>query len=163
MNAMKNNQGFTFIEIIIVIAIMAVLAVMILPSLSRFRNEQALKNATADIVSLLNKAKSDADSLTLSTDYSVHFESGRAVYFIGTSFTEPNSNNRELTLDSAVTIPSSGGINLNGGGSNVTFTRLTGDDRGYVTGYGTIIVQLTSDSSRQKIITINKTGAVSVN
>ncbi len=159
----KINKGITIIEIVIVIAIIGALSAIIFPSLSKFRQEQALKNTTADIISLLNKAKSDADSLTIATDYSVHFESGRAVYFIGTSFTEPNATNKEVTLDSSVTIPASGGINLNGGGSDVTFTRLTGDARGYVTGYGTIIVRLVSDSSRQNTITINKTGSVSVN
>jgi hypothetical protein len=88
---------------------------------------------------------------------------GEQCTFIGSSFAEPNSTNQEITLNSAVTIPVSGGITLDGGGSNVTFTRITGDDRGYVTGYGTIIIRLTSDATRQKTITISRTGAVSVN
>lgn len=158
----KNNKGFTALELLFVIAIIVILSAMIIPSLSNFRKEQALKNTTADIISLLNKAKSDADSLALGTDYSVHFETDRAVYFIGTVFDDAAVTNQEVNLDSSVIIPASGGINLNGGGSNVVFTRLTGDDRGYVTGYGTIIIRLASDATRQKTITINKTGAVSV-
>lgn len=163
---MKNftTRGISVIEILITISILTILLAIILPSLSRFRQEQALKNAVADVVSLLNKAKSDADSLTLSTDYSVHFETGKAVYFIGTIYNSSATTNQEVTLDtSVVSIPASGGINLDGGGSEVTFTRLTGDSRGYVTGYGNIIIRLVSDSSRQSTITISKTGSVSVN
>jgi len=158
-----SNKGTTVLEIVMAVAIIAILSAVILPNLATFNREQALNNTTADIISLLNKAKSDADSLTLATNYSVHFESTRAVYFLGTSFTEPNASNIEVLFDSAVTIPVSGGINLNGGGSNITFTRQTGDTRGYVTGYGTIVIQLTSDPARQKTITINRTGSVSVN
>lgn len=157
------NKGVTIIEILVSIAIIGIIFAIVIPNFSDFGKEQALNNTTSDIVSLLNKAKSDADSLTLSTDYSVHFESDRAVYFIGTSFTEPNATNIEIVFDPSVTIPASGGINLNGGGSNVTFSRLTGNTRGYVTGYGTINVQLVSDATRQKTITINRTGPVSVN
>jgi len=149
-------------EIIVVIAIMAIIISIIVPNLANFRNEQALKNATADIMSLLNKAKSDANSLSVDTNYGVHFETGRAVYFVGDSFTEPNVNNKEVIIPSSVSIPL-GGISLNGGGSNIIFTRLTGDDRGYVTGYGTITLQLTSNPTRTKVITINKSGSISVN
>jgi Tfp pilus assembly protein FimT len=77
----KLNEGKLMIELLLAITVIAMLSALILPSLSQFRNEQSLKNAVADVVSLLNKAKSDANSLTVSTDYSVHFESGRAVYF----------------------------------------------------------------------------------
>ena len=159
----KQNKGVTIVEILISVAIIGILSAIIVPNFSEFRREQALNNTTSDIISLLNKAKSDADSLTLSTDYSVHFESDRAVYFVGTSFTEPNSSNIEILFDPSVEIPASGGLNLNGGGSDVTFTRLTGSTRGYVTGYGTINIQLVSDATRQKTITINRTGPVSVN
>jgi type II secretory pathway pseudopilin PulG len=160
----KSNKGITIVEILIVVSIMVILLAVILPSLLKFRREQALKNAVADVVSLLNKAKSDADSLTVSTDYSVHFETGKAVYYIGSVYNSSTSTNKEVTLDtSVVSIPASGGISLNGGGSEVTFTRLTGDSRGYVSGYGTIIIRLVSDATRQITITISKTGTVSIN
>jgi Tfp pilus assembly protein FimT len=154
-----NNKGITIIEILMVISTIVILTIIIVPNLSKFRNEQTLNNTVSDIVSLLNKARNDTISSLNSNNYSVHFESGRVVYFNGSVFNNGDGTNSSTTLDSSVTIPSSGGINLNGGGSDVIFTRISGD----TSNYGTIIVRLTSDGTRQKTITINKTGSVSSN
>lgn len=156
---LTHNKGISMIEILIVIAIMVVIIAIVVLSLSRFRAEQSLQGTTADIVSLLNEARTNTISSKNSTTYGVYFETNRAVLFAGSSFSEPNSNNKQLDLDSTVNIPSSGGISLNGGSSSVVFTRISGD----TANYGTIILRLTSDATRQKTITINKTGVVSSN
>lgn len=152
-------RGITVLELIIVISIIAVLSAIIFLNLSKFRSEQSLQGTTSDIISLLNKARTDTISSKNSTNYGVHFETNRAVLFTGSSFTEPNVTNEQINLDSSVLIPVSGGINLNGGGSDVIFTRISGD----TANYGTIIVRLSSDATRQVTITINKTGIVSSN
>ncbi len=110
-------------------------------------------------MALLHKAKSDSLSSLNSNNYSVHFENNRMVYFIGDTFSEGDSGNQIVNFESEVNIPTTGGINLNGGGNNVVFSKLAGN----VVGYGTIIIQLTSDPTRQKTITIEKTGAISSN
>ncbi len=153
------NKGITVIEIIIVISIIVALSAIILPSLSSFRRERSLDNATQDIISMLNKARNDTVSSLNSMAYGVHFESDKVTYFQGPTFNSIASSNVVLLLDPSVNIPSTGGINLGGGGSDVIFTRLTGD----TVNYGTIILQLTSDATRQKTITISKTGAISSN
>lgn len=153
------NQGISLLEILFVISIIIVITVMIVLNLSKFRSEQALQNTTSDIISLLNEARTNTISSKNATYYSVHFESARAVLFTGGTFTEPVSTNKQIDIDSSVTIPASVGISLNGGGSDVIFTRISGDTQDY----GTIIVRLTSDATRQKTITINKTGIVSSN
>ncbi len=153
------NKGISFLETIITIAILAIIIAIITPSLSTYKQTQTLKNTGDDIISLLNQARMQTLSSVNSTYYSVHFETGRAVLFTGGTFSEPNSSNNQITFDSLVNIPATGGINLNGGGSNVSFTRLTGDTNQY----GTIIVQLTSDATKQITININKAGIVSSN
>jgi prepilin-type N-terminal cleavage/methylation domain-containing protein len=152
------NKGITMIEFIIVIAIIGVIAGIVMPSLSTFRRTQALRNATEEVVSLLNKARTDTLASLNSTNYSVRFESTRAVYFVGTVFTDGLSTNKVVSFGSLVTLPPAN-ISLNGGVTTVTFTRLTGD----TTAYGTITLQQSSDATLQKIITINKTGLVSAN
>jgi len=146
-------------ELLMVIAIVVIISLISVPKLIDFKNEQTLKNTVEDVMALLHKAKSDSLSSLNSNNYSVHFENNRMVYFIGGSFSEGDSGNQVFNFESEVNIPTTGGINLNNGGSNVIFSKLAGN----VIGYGTIIIQLTSDSSRQKTITIEKTGAISSN
>lgn len=158
-NILYKNKGITFLEVMIAMAILVLIITVVTPSLSSFRNQQSLKNTTDDIVSLLNQARMQTLSSQNSTYYSVHFESGRAVLFTGGTFTEPNGTNKQITFDGRVLIPASGGINLFGGGTNISFTRLTGDTNQY----GTIIIRLVSDATKQKTITINKLGIASTN
>ena len=126
-------------------------------NLSGFRDQQALKNNTEDIISILNKARQNTLSSLNSTNYSVHFETNKVVLFVGSTYSSVNSSNEQFNLSSVVNIPISGGINV-GGGSDVVFERLTGETIG-----GTIILRLISDSTKQKTIIINKTGIVSSN
>lgn len=155
----QRNTGKTILEIVIAISILIIILAMIVPALSTFRNDQTIKNTTEDIISLLNEARTDTLSSKNSTYYSVHFESTRAVYYAGGTFTDGLSTNKVITFDTLVSLPISGGINLNGSGSDVHFTRLSGDTNEY----GTIVVQLKSDATKQKTITIAKTGVVSAN
>ncbi|MFA7192163.1 MAG: hypothetical protein WC089_02590 [Candidatus Paceibacterota bacterium] len=153
------NKGIGAIEILISIAILAVITAVVMPSLSSFKNHQVLVNTAEDVVSLLNKARMETLASKNSNYYSVHFETNRAVLFTGGVFNRSDSNNYVVNFDSAVSIPSSGGINLTGGGANVTFTRLTGDTNQN----GNIVLQLNSDNNQKKIITIKKTGVSSSN
>jgi prepilin-type N-terminal cleavage/methylation domain-containing protein len=159
---MLNNmykKGFTMIELLIVISILAVLSALIFPSLSKFRNDRILQNTTADIISLINKARSDTISSLNSTNYGVHLSTNSATYFVGSTYTNGVGSNVVVTFDATVNVPSTGGYSLNGGGGDIIFTRLTGD----TTNYGTIILQLVSDTTKQKTITVTQTGSVSSN
>ncbi len=155
----QKNTGQTVLEIVIAISILIIILAILVPSLATFRNDQTIKNTTEDIISLLNEARTNTLSSENSTYYSVHFEANRAVYYTGGTFTDGVSSNKVITFDTLVSLPASGGISLNGSGSDVHFTRLSGDTNQN----GTIIVRLVSDATKQKIITIAKTGIVSAN
>jgi type II secretory pathway pseudopilin PulG len=158
----KNNKGVSIVEILIVISIIIAIGAIVALNLSKFRDEQALKNTTVDIVTLLNKARQNTLSSLNSNNYSVHFESDKAVLFSGTTYSSSSSDNDPIIFSSAVTIPATGGINISGGGSDINFKRLTGDViNGTIS--STIIIELVSNPSRQKTITINKTGIISSN
>lgn len=154
-----NKKGFTIIELLVVISITTILITIVTPNLSKFKRERTLDNTVSEIISVVNKARNDTISSLSSNVYGVHFETNRIVYFVGSTFNNLDASNVVSAIDSSVVIPSTGGINLNGGGSNVIFTRLTGD----TTNYGTIVLQLSSDSTRQKTLIINKTGTISSN
>jgi prepilin-type N-terminal cleavage/methylation domain-containing protein len=153
------QAGFTLVELIIVLSIIALLAGIMMPSLSGFHNEQALRNTTEDVLSLLNQARSDTLGSLNATNYSVAIGSDRVTYFAGSTFSNSDPSNQVVMLDSSVTVAPSIGISLNGGGSTVTFDRLTGD----TSTYGTIILELIADPTQQKTITVSKTGLISSN
>ncbi|MFA6386717.1 MAG: prepilin-type N-terminal cleavage/methylation domain-containing protein [Candidatus Paceibacterota bacterium] len=153
----NKNKGFTLIEILAVIAILGIISSIIILSLSQFRNEQLLKNTTLDVVSLLSKARQNTLSSVNSTNYGIHFDSNQVVLFTGSVYSSNNSTNEPIVFSSKVNIPIPSGLNI-GGGNDVIFERLTGETIG-----GTIKIQLTSDSTKQKIITVGKIGNASSN
>lgn len=155
---MKYNKGVSFLELVLAIAIISIISAAAVPSFSGFRNRQSIKNTTEDIVSLLNEARTDTLSSISSTYYSVHLETTRAVLFTGGTFDTNAASNKVITYDAVVTVPLAS-VLLNGGGYDVKFDRLTGD----TSQYGTIQVNLISDSNSKKVITINKIGVVSAN
>jgi type II secretory pathway pseudopilin PulG len=159
MRTAQNNKGLTLIGMVLVVVIMLILAAVAMTSLSKFRNEQDIKNTVEDVVTLLNTARNNTLSSLNATNYGVHFENTRAVLFTGNTFVNSDPNNVVSTLPTSVEIPVSGGINLSGGGSDIVFTRLTGD----TSNYGTIVIRLTSTTSRTTTVTISKTGIVSTN
>lgn len=156
MNFAK-NKGMTLIEIMVILIIIIIISTLVLSNLSNFRDAQSLRNTTVDVVSILNKARQNTLSSVNSTNYGVHFDSSKAVLFSGTTYSSSNASNEIVLFNPSIIIPASGGLNI-GGGSDVIFERLTGDTLG-----GTIKLQLVSDSSKQKTITINKTGVINSN
>lgn len=149
------NKGFSLIELLVIIVILFLLTIIVVPRLIDFQREQALKNTTENIISLLNQAKTDSLSSLNSSNYGVHFTTNSAIYFIGDIFNSSDLNNYQIDFDSGVAISE---LNLNGGGNDVIFPKLTGDP----IGYGTITLYLTSVPDRQKIISISQTGSISV-
>jgi len=150
------NKGISLIEIIIIISIIGILSAITIPILSDFKKSQSLKNTTENVISILNKAKADSNSSLDSSNYGVHFETNKAVYFKGITYSSSSSSNKEVVFDSGIIIPASLGLSLSGGGSNIIFPKLTGD----VVGYGSIKLQQSSDVSSFKTITVSKLGVI---
>lgn len=146
--------GFTLLEIIISAGILVLIAALTAAAFSSFYKTLALNAAAENGLVMLQQARSNTLSSKDSSEYGVHFESSRIVFFKGAAFSEPNPDNEEYKLSSFVEIY---GISLNGAGSDVVFQKLTGK-----TGqYGVISLRLKSDISKTKTITINSNGSAS--
>lgn len=155
------NKGMTLIEVLIVIVIIAIIASIVLVNLSSFKNEQVLKNTSQDVLSLLEKARQNTISSLNGTNYGVHFETDRAVLFTGPTYSASSESNEPVIFSEAVFIPT-GGVNISGGGNDIIFERLTGEViNGTIS--STIKLELVSDSTRDKTITISKIGSISSN
>ena len=155
----KNNKGITLIEIIFVIAITITIISIITLNLSDFKKNRTLTNTTSEIISLINKARNNTISSLNSNNYGVHFDSDQVVLFSGNTYNSNAADNEVILFESSVEIASSGGLNLNGGGSNMIFEKITGETNNY----GTITVRVKSDNNQYKIINVNKLGVVSEN
>lgn len=151
---MQKKNGFTVLELLMVVAIVGVLAAIISLPFSKFRNAQALQNSTNAVVALLNSARTKTLAAVNNTSYSVRIESSRAILYTGTTYSASEQTNEIVTYESPVTLSS---ISLNGGGSEVKFNRL----KGTTSQYGTITLTLPDNQTR--IITVSATGSVTRN
>lgn len=148
------TKGFTILETLMVIAILAVLATFVVMSFKNFNSAQALNKDAGLVVSVLNQAR----VLTLASrnnyQYGAHIATGQIVLFRGGSYSSSTTTNTTLSFNSGVSASTS----LTGGGSDVIFERLTGK----TSDNGTITLSL-SGSTTTKSITIFSTGVVQAN
>lgn len=146
-------RGYTILELLIVIAILTTLATLVFLSFGPFRQTTQLSAAVEDAVSLLVEARSKTLSSDGGSQYGVHFEIGKVVFFVGTTYVSGNPQNKEILLPGDIEISA---ILLSGGGVNVVFKRLTGaTDQD-----GSITMRSKSNTNRTKIIRVEKTGAL---
>ena len=156
MNFNQLKNGFTAIEMLLVISILGGLFLLIEPQFSKIKELQVVKNTTGEIISSLNKARSDTLASLNSSAYGVHFQSNQVVIFTGSSYSSSASTNKIVTVSSPVRISGVvfGGVSASSG--DVYFNRLTGTPS--IT--GTITIASTNYS---KIITLSATGIASSN
>ncbi|MEK7090140.1 MAG: LamG-like jellyroll fold domain-containing protein [Patescibacteria group bacterium] len=157
MTAHKNNSrnpkaGFTVFELLIVVAILAVIGVVIVSVFHNFRAPIILNSAAEVGVSALNDARSKTLSSKSSKQYGVHFASSSVTLFRSATYLASDSENKENIFSTDAEISC---ISLNGGGTNVVFDRLTGE----TANYGTVIYRLANQPSTTRKIVILPSGA----
>lgn len=148
------ESGFTLIEILVSIAVILIITILTLFSLTTLNKQVSIDSASQNILSTLRFARSQTLASKNQTTYGVHFETSKFVLFSGTSYDASATSNKDYTLGEAEISD----ISLNGAGSEVIFARI----RGTTTQFGTVTVRLTSDISKTKTININSSGQVSI-
>lgn len=146
------NRGFSFVEIMIVIGIIVLVAGIILSGFVSFRKSQTLVLDTQAIISALNQARNQTLLSKDSSVYGVHFTSNTATIFTGSTYSSNSPSNENINLYTPdISITST----LSGGGSDVVFNRLTGE----TSKNGTITINSPS-FNQTKTVTIYKTGLI---
>lgn len=144
-------KGFTLLETLLALGIVAVIAALSMASLSNFNRDKALAVETEKVLSLVAKARSLTLAAKDDSVYGVHFEAQKAVLFKGGSYNANDSTNHIQPLNGEVNIAT---VALIGGGSDVVFKKLSGA----TTQSGTITLASMRDAIQTKVITIEATG-----
>ncbi|OGI65765.1 hypothetical protein A3A95_01600 [Candidatus Nomurabacteria bacterium RIFCSPLOWO2_01_FULL_39_18] len=150
------QTGIALAELLIIFAVIAILVSVILPQFSKIRENQTLKSGAGDVLSAINKARSQALASIDSSEYGVHFQSDGVIIFKGTVFSALAGDNEIINLTTPVTISNVTLLGVSGTSGDVYFDRLSGAP----SKNGTITL---STSSLSKIITISATGVPSLN
>lgn len=114
----KYKSGISIIEIILVIAIVAIIGAATIPLGAQFLNRNSLKNKTNELVTSLNIAQINAMSGKDDSRWGVTVSGNQIVMFQGDSYSTRNS-----TFDVTYTIPASVSITS----FEVVFSKVTGD------------------------------------
>lgn len=153
---MYREKGYSFLEIIIVLAIMSFVLLFTTDVFLFFGKNKALYAETERVISIINEARSKTISSKNASEYGAHFEQTKIVSFKGTVFNSFDPNNKEVFFSEGVEIYN---ISLNGGSADLFFKKFTGG----TDMYGTISLRLKRDNSKIKIIKISQSGIVNVN
>lgn len=144
-----SSKGFTIIELLIGLAVVAIVAGVVLSSLLEFRRHAALNEAAENALSLLREARSRTLASESASAYGVRFDPSGLTLFRG-SYSAGDPGNETYALPSLVTATTS----LAGGASEVVFERLTGE----AAAHGEATVSLLADPGRNRTIIIRPTG-----
>ncbi len=149
------SKGFSLVEILVTLSILAVVSAIILSSLSTNTDREALNKNTDAVASVFAEARSLTTSSKNASNYGVRLVSTGPILFKGTTYTAGASTNVPLLLNSRVVITN---ILLTGGGSDVIFSKLNGN----TTQTGSFRVSSVSDATKYKTVVIHKTGLVEI-
>lgn len=140
------NKGFTLLEVLLSVAIIAVLAGMSIPIYQSFQNKNDLDIATTAAVQSLRRAQILSQAVEGDTSWGARLQSGSVVLFKGTSYA-----GRDSIFDEVFEISSS--LTLSGL-SEVVFGKFSGAPQ------ATGNITLTSANNDARTITINSKGNI---
>ena len=98
MQDIKKNTGFTLIELMVTLAVLAIIATMAAPSFSRILAKQRLTSNTQELIAIIYQARSQAVMLRKNT--TVHLSSGSET---PTDFYWQRNSNHTITSPTTIT------------------------------------------------------------
>lgn len=146
-STIRSQQGFSLIEILLVVALTAILGVSVVTVGQRFLVNNHLENKSNELVWLLNTARLNSISGKESSLWGVAVTNSEMIAFKGSSYAD-----RDQAFDLTFAVPTSLGIST----GEVVFAAVTGEPDSPLS--YTITGQGASHS-----ITVNDLGVVDVN
>lgn len=149
------KKGITIIELLVVLAVLGIIFSIVIPQFSKMRENQVLKSGVQDILSSLDKARSQTLASLDSSEYGVHFEADKIIIFKGKDFIDETIGNEIINIITPATISSVALGCTPTIPCDIFFNRLSGSP----SVNGTITISTTDYSKK---ITIWATGVASV-
>lgn len=146
------QSGFTFVEIMVVVAVLLALSVIAVVSLGALNDRLLLRSASSDIAFALESAKARSVAGTDGVAHGIYFSDDRFIEFSG-DYVENDDDNVTHELDDRVTLST----DILNGEESVTFSRITG----MVGESVTITVALKSDPAKTKSVVVGPGGDIS--
>lgn len=147
-----NNYGFTFVEVLITVAVITILGSIALVSFNASRNVRDLSTTEQNVLSVLRLAQSKTLAGENDSAWGVHLESNQITLFQGSTYAS-SPLKQTYALPDSVEVT---GVLLNGGGSDVIFKRVTGE----TDQTGTFTLNVIANPSHSRSITVNGSGNV---
>lgn len=152
----RANRGVTLIEILLALAIIALISSLMLSAFGEYRARQGKSAAAEGVLSILAEARLDTISSKHDDVYGVLLRSDEAIYFKGATYPgDGDPANIVFPMPVGVEI---GSVALQGGGSTILYQRLSGS----TDMYGTFEVRVAAQPNLKTVITVHPTGASSI-
>lgn len=121
---MHMKRAFTFVEVIVVMGVIAILFSLSVPQLFRLRDRNTLQTSATQLISLIRQQQLLA--MNAPAPYGIYFEQSKYVLFTGTSYSSLDPKNTITVVDyplqfTLIQFPSSQMIFASGSGEIVGY------------------------------------------
>lgn len=152
----QTSRGFTLLELLVVIGILAVLGAIVISSFYNFRSHRALELATKEARQIFEEARSRTLASVDDSRYGVFVATNKVVLFKGEDYIASDPENFVLELGPRVIISN---FSFSPSTNIVLFERGTGE----ASASGFVEISLTNNSEKSQRVTISKQGIINSN